>query len=115
MIVIEGKGNVAIESCASTKLIHDVLYVDEIDQNLVSVGQVVEKGFEVIFNDKGIFSIKMRGSSLSFDPMNGEKISYPATIDSAKIWHKRLGHFHHAVVPEFVTKGIGLWLTSYGF
>jgi len=43
LIVVEGKGIVAIERYAGTKLIHDVLYVLEIDQDLLSVGQLVEK------------------------------------------------------------------------
>ena len=53
------------------------MYVPEIHQNLLSVGQLIEKGFKVIFenkhslikdvNDKKIFNIKMRGQSFSFD------------------------------------------------
>lgn len=41
-IDVEGKV-VAIESCRGTKLITGVLYVPEIDQNLLSVGQLMEK------------------------------------------------------------------------
>ena len=37
-ITVEEKGTVAISSCLGTKLISDVLYVPEIDQNLLSVG-----------------------------------------------------------------------------
>ncbi|XP_048139602.1 uncharacterized protein LOC125316165 [Rhodamnia argentea] len=44
---VKGKGIVAIESCLGTKLVSDVMYVPEIDQNLLSVGQLVEKGFKV--------------------------------------------------------------------
>ena len=33
-------------------MITDVLYVPEIDQNLPSVGQLVEKGFKVHFENK---------------------------------------------------------------
>jgi len=49
LIVVEGKGTLPIKSCTNTKLIHNVLYVLEIDQNLLSVVQLVEKAFEVIF------------------------------------------------------------------
>ena len=44
LIIVEGKETVAIESCASTKLIYDVLYVHGIHQNLVSVGQLNKEG-----------------------------------------------------------------------
>ncbi|KHN26077.1 Retrovirus-related Pol polyprotein from transposon TNT 1-94, partial [Glycine soja] len=92
LITVEGKGTVVIESCTGTKLIYDVLYVPEIDQNLLSVGQLVEKGFKVIFenkhclikdvNDKEIFSIKMRGKSFSFDSLKEEQAAYPAIVNS---------------------------------
>ena len=37
------------ESCDGTKLITEVLFVLEIDQNLLSVSQLVEKRFKVLF------------------------------------------------------------------
>ena len=42
-IVVKGKGTIVIRTCHGTKLITDVLYVLDIDQNLLSVGQLVEK------------------------------------------------------------------------
>ena len=70
----------------------------EIDQNLLSVGQLVEKGFKVIFenkhclikdvNDKEISSIKKRGKSFSFDPLKEEQVAYPATVNSTEAWPK---------------------------
>ncbi|RVW87111.1 Retrovirus-related Pol polyprotein from transposon TNT 1-94 [Vitis vinifera] len=49
---VKGKRIVAIESLIGLKYITDVLYVPDIDQNLLSVGQLIEKGFKVIFEDK---------------------------------------------------------------
>ena len=90
------------------------MYVPEIDQNLLSVGQLVEKGFKVIFenkhclikdvNDKEIFSIKMRGKSFSFNPLKEEQATYPTTVNSTEAWHKRLGHFHHTAVLNMQRK-----------
>ena len=51
-IMVKGKGTVAIESCIGTKLIYDVMYVPYINQNLLSVGQLVEKSFSIIFKKK---------------------------------------------------------------
>nr|CAN63433.1 hypothetical protein VITISV_033829 [Vitis vinifera] len=51
-IPVKGKGIVAIESLTGLKLIYDILFVPDIDQNLLSVGQLVEKGFKVCFEDK---------------------------------------------------------------
>nr|GMC71630.1 Retrovirus-related Pol polyprotein from transposon RE1 [Ipomoea batatas] len=40
---IKGKGTVAIQSLTGVKYISNVLYVPDIDQNLLSVGQLIEK------------------------------------------------------------------------
>ena len=71
---------------------------------------MIEKGFKVIFkykhclikdvNNKKIFNIKRRGKSFSFDPLKEEQAAYSVTVNNAEVWHKRLGHFHHAAVEE---------------
>jgi hypothetical protein len=48
---VKGKGTVAIEGHTGLKLISNVLYVSEINQNLLSVGQLLEKGYKVLFED----------------------------------------------------------------
>ena len=44
-ILVKGKITIAIESLTGLKLIFYVLFVLNIDQNLLSVGRFVEKGF----------------------------------------------------------------------
>jgi hypothetical protein len=76
-IPIKGKGTIAIEGNSGLKLISDDLFVPEIDQNLISVGQLLEKGYSIVFKDKHcsifypvgleIFTIKMKGKSFSLD------------------------------------------------
>ncbi|XP_060182940.1 uncharacterized protein LOC132612881 [Lycium barbarum] len=78
-ILIEGKGTVVIKTSSGNKTILDVLYVPNIDQNLLSICQLVEKRFKVSFEDKHCFindvtgkeilKIKMRGKNFSFDPL----------------------------------------------
>ena len=94
LITIKGKGIVAIEICTGAKLIIDVLYVPDINQNLLSVGQLIEKGFKVIFknkqclikdaNGKEVFRIKMRGKSFSLDSMKEEQVAYPVTVSNTE-------------------------------
>ncbi|XP_019257121.1 PREDICTED: uncharacterized protein LOC109235461 [Nicotiana attenuata] len=84
-ILAKGKGTVAIPTNSGTKKISDVLYVPDIDQNLLSVGQLMEKGFKVSFEDKYCFiydatgleilRVKMRGKNFSFDPTEDEEWS----------------------------------------
>ena len=78
-ITVKGKGRIAIESTLGTKLIRDVLFVPNISQNLLSVGQLLEKGFKVIFetnqcliNDaegKDMVKVEMKGKSFALDPL----------------------------------------------
>jgi predicted aspartyl protease len=51
-LTVKGKRTVAIKDNTGLKLISDVLYVPEINQNLLSVGQLLEKGYKVLFEDK---------------------------------------------------------------
>ena len=83
---MNGKGTVAISTNRGTKLIFDVLYVLEIDKNLLSVGQLVEKGYKVLFEnkiylikdakDKDIVKVKMRGKSFALNPLEEEQIVF---------------------------------------
>ena len=40
-----------MEISSGNKMISNVLFVLEVDQNLLSVGQVLEKGFKLLFED----------------------------------------------------------------
>jgi len=74
-IGVKGIGDIAIDSDSGKRIISDVLYVLEIDQNLLSVGQLLEKDYAVVFKDKTcevfdsigikLMSIKMKGKSFS--------------------------------------------------
>jgi len=58
------------------KLIFNVLYVLEINQNLLRVPQLLEKGYKVLFEDKNctnedskgreVFNVQMKGKSFSW-------------------------------------------------
>ncbi|XP_052189904.1 uncharacterized protein LOC127799722 [Diospyros lotus] len=71
---IKGEGTIAIDTSAGTKMISNVLYVPDVSHNLLSVGQLLEKGFKVLFEDKmclildakgqKLFRVKMRGLPL---------------------------------------------------
>ncbi|RVX00263.1 hypothetical protein CK203_026736 [Vitis vinifera] len=80
---------------ASLKYITDVLYVPNIDQNLLSVGQLIEKGFKVIFEDKwcmikdakgrDVFKVKMRAKSFALNLMKDEQIAFSSTVKRDKL------------------------------
>jgi hypothetical protein len=113
-IPVKGKGTVAIEGNSGIKLISDVLFVPEIDQNLLSVGQLLEKGYSLVFKDKHcsisdpagleIFTIKMKGKSFSIDWMEEESAAYLSTANQSELWHKRLGHFNQETLMQMQKK-----------
>ena len=51
-LAVKGKGAIAITSGSRTKLITNVLYVPDLNRNLISVGQLMENGFNLFFKDK---------------------------------------------------------------
>ena len=107
-IAVKGKGTVAIESHTGLKLISYVLYVPEINQNLLSVTQLLEKGYKVLFEDKNcvikdtegreMFRVQMKGKSFALDLMKEEQAAVHKEDGDTVLWHKRLGHFHHATL-----------------
>ena len=96
-IEVKGIGDIAIDAGSGTKIISDVLYIPEINQNLLSVGQLLEKGYVVVFKDKTcevfdttgikLMSIKMKGKSFSVNLQTD--LVYSFTVNSGQIWHKR--------------------------
>jgi len=78
-ILAKGKGTVAITTNSCTKTISDVLYLPDVDRNLLSVDQLLEKGFRIYFEDSHCviydpFSqeklrIKIRSKSFLFNPI----------------------------------------------
>ncbi|KAL9444243.1 hypothetical protein AB3S75_017429 [Citrus x aurantiifolia] len=107
-IEVKGKGTVAIKSSAGIKLIYDVLLVPKIDRNLLSVGQLLEKGYSVVFknnmcvitdpNGVVLFSVKMNSKSFSLSWNKDESSAYQCTLNHAELWHKRMGHFHYSAL-----------------
>ena len=85
-IAVKGKCTIAIPTSHGTKLITDVLYVPDIDQNLLSVGQLVEKGYKVLFNNgycqiknengNDLFRIEMKEKSFILNPLEEEQIAF---------------------------------------
>ena len=82
-IAAKGKGAIIISRTSCMKTISDVLYVPNIDQNLLSVGQLIEKGFKLSFEDQHcaifdttgqeILKVKIRLKTFSFDPPRRSK------------------------------------------
>lgn len=51
-VEVKGIGVIVVKTFTGIKHIPDVLYVPKIDQNLISVGQLLEKNHNLMFKEK---------------------------------------------------------------
>ena len=78
-LVVKGKGTIAITSGSRTKLIANILVVPDLDQNLFSVCQLMENGFNLLFKNKtcviedpscdDIFMVEIEGRCFQLNPL----------------------------------------------
>src|ERR1044072_2337374 len=120
-----GKGKVAIRlKDGSLNYISDVFYAPGIYQNLLSVGQLAEKGYDLKFN-KGGCTIKdaemglITKTSMSRNRLFPMNIKYDADIcckaaadNDNWLWHMRLGHFNFESIKFLARKK---WVTGLPF
>ncbi|TXG71060.1 hypothetical protein EZV62_005995 [Acer yangbiense] len=81
MVQATGKGTVSMQTSKGPKLIHDVLLIPDLDQNLLSVAQLLKKGYSCSFKDNYCTIV---------DSCGVEVVKH---LNSA-LWHKRYGHFN---------------------
>ncbi|RVW82648.1 Retrovirus-related Pol polyprotein from transposon TNT 1-94 [Vitis vinifera] len=75
VVQAKGKGTIAISTKRGTKIVTNVLYIPDLDQNLLSVAQMLRNGYAVSFKENFVLSLI-------------------AKIDESVVWHKRYGHFN---------------------
>ncbi|XP_050909881.1 uncharacterized protein LOC127123725 [Lathyrus oleraceus] len=50
-VEVKGKGNIGVTTKQGSKVIHDTLYVSELDENLLSIEQLLEHGYSLNFEN----------------------------------------------------------------
>ncbi|MCH79662.1 hypothetical protein A2U01_0000415 [Trifolium medium] len=78
---ITGKGTVEIDTETGNKYIYDVLLVPELDQNLLSVGQMMQNGYCLLCKEGSCVVTNVTGHEL-----------FEVVLDS-KLRDKRFGHY----------------------
>ncbi|XP_016737981.1 uncharacterized protein [Gossypium hirsutum] len=104
-IKVEGKGDVLINIPTGTKLVTNVLLVPEIDRNLLSIAQLLEKGYSVVFKGKEclisdpsgskLMTVAMIEKSFIVDWNKSPDSAYTAAADESKLCHKRISHANY--------------------
>jgi transposase InsO family protein len=106
-VEVKGKGTIGVTTKHGSKVIHDTLYVPELDENLLSIGQLLEHGYSLNFENREcrIFDSKRR--SVAVVKMTSNR-SFPLSFNYEKnvsmmareendscLWHRRLGHLNY--------------------
>jgi hypothetical protein len=102
-----GKGTIAIDTKKGKRYIHEVLLVPSINMNLLSVGQMVEKGYSLHFEGDSCMIYDKQDSSLQIVRVKMEKnrcfliqwryasdAAMTTQVDESWLWHQRLGLFN---------------------
>ncbi|RDX73150.1 hypothetical protein CR513_47273, partial [Mucuna pruriens] len=102
------KGTVMVETKKGTRFIKDVLLVPNLKENLLSISQMVEKGYALHFKvyiytiydnynkRQEITQVKMEKRNRSF-PISFKyttNIAMKVEVDDSWLWHQRFGHFN---------------------
>ncbi|KAI5317616.1 hypothetical protein L3X38_037323 [Prunus dulcis] len=105
-----GKGTLVIEMHGVTRYIKEVMIVPGSDENLLSVGQMVEHGNWLVFGDNVvdiygdrqmqdlIASVQMKGNRcfpLSLEYVKPSMANKVTVEESSWLWHKRYGHLNY--------------------
>ena len=108
MLDVKGRGATVIDTPVGTKYIQDVLYVPKINHNLLSVGQMLEKGYSLHFQNKSCTIVDPCGSELMTVNMIAKNFAIDGNVASTKayqhteidsnLWHRRLGHFNYVTL-----------------
>ncbi|XP_017639835.1 uncharacterized protein LOC108481185 [Gossypium arboreum] len=96
-IKAKGKGDVVICTPTGNKVIPNVLLVLEIDRNLLSIAQLLEKGYSVVFKGEECQISDLSGSKFMSVTMTDKcfEVSWPndlhsayiASTEDSKLWH----------------------------
>ncbi|CAL2276928.1 unnamed protein product [Prunus armeniaca] len=105
-----GKGTLAIDVQGVTRYIREVMIVPGLDENLLSVGQMIKHGHWLVFGDNevDIYEDKQLKELIAIVQMKGNRcfpldlkyvnppMANRATFgESAWLWHRRFGHLKY--------------------
>ncbi|KAI5348232.1 hypothetical protein L3X38_001119 [Prunus dulcis] len=108
LISIAGMGTLVLDTSSGTKYIREVMYLPGLKENLLSVGQMDEHGYHLVFGssmcsiydgsslENLIMKVEMRKiRCYPLSLLSNDYVALRAGIsNSTWIWHKRMGHLH---------------------
>ncbi|KAI5351333.1 hypothetical protein L3X38_004224 [Prunus dulcis] len=108
LVSIAGMGTLMLDTSSGTKYIREVMYLPSVRENLLSVGQMDEHGYHLVFgsnmcsiydassHENLIMKVEIRKNRCyPWSLPSNDYVALRAGIsNSTWIWHKRMGHLH---------------------
>ena len=116
-LMVGGKGAVKIILKAISYVINDVYYIPELKNNLLSIGQLQERGLDVLF--KGAESVISANRMFillgeSNNKTKKERCLQVDILDKAELWHHRYGHLSYKGLHTLCSKEMVVGLLEIG-
>jgi len=123
----EEAGNMVIRrSNGSSAIIEDVLYVPSMKCNLLSVGQLIEKGFSVTMKNENLELFDASNKLVLRSPVSKNR-TFKTLISSTEVqclqtmvenkqswlWHLRFGHLNFRSLNQLVSQGMVIGLPKF--
>ncbi|KAK2985060.1 hypothetical protein RJ640_022938 [Escallonia rubra] len=125
-IPVKGKGKILIKlKNEGHQFISNVYYVPGMTTNILSMGQLLEKGYDIHMKDKCLYLRDDRGSLIARVSMSSNRMflmnihhdapkCLKACFDNQSwLWHLRLGHLNFGGLKLLSTKNMHLLVRTY--
>ncbi|CAL9022194.1 unnamed protein product [Prunus brigantina] len=120
VVPVAGKGTLVIKTKLGKKHIHEVMLVPGLEENLLSVGQMMEHGYHLVFGgnvvsvydnqslENLIVKVQMTNNRcFPLTMMHASELVLKASVTHClQIWHKRLGHLNERSIKLLENQGM---------
>ncbi|KAE8721174.1 hypothetical protein F3Y22_tig00016637pilonHSYRG00095 [Hibiscus syriacus] len=118
-VEVKGRGTICyLQKDGLIGSIQDVFYVPDLKTNILSMGQLTEKGYSALLKDR-ILHLKDKQGRIVARVEMGKNRMYKLSLrsvrekclridveDKASLWHLRFGHLHHGGLKELAKKNM---------
>ncbi|CAL2238017.1 unnamed protein product [Prunus armeniaca] len=120
VVPVAGKGILVIKTKLGKKHIHEVMLVPGLEENLLSVGQMMEHGYHLVFggNEVSVYDnqslenliVKVQMTNNRCFPLTmmpaSELVLKASVTHCLQTWHKRLGHLNERSIKLLENQGM---------
>ncbi|CAL2225182.1 unnamed protein product [Prunus armeniaca] len=122
LVDVVGKGNLVVDTKMGKRYVKEVLLVVGLKENLLSVGQMMEHGYVLIFGankveiyDSSLLNlvakVQMKGNrSFPLKLHTTLQVALRANVGSSLVWHRRMGHLNFTSLKLLQDQGMVLRL-----